>query len=43
MTERTLSENLEWWRALRPDEWQMDEFIREAKKLEQELDLVSKS
>ena len=41
MTERTLSENLEWWRALRPDECQMDEFIRAAKKLEQDLASVT--
>jgi hypothetical protein len=34
MKERKLSEKLAYWRAERPDEWIMDEFIREAKKLE---------
>ena len=33
---KTLSEKLEYWRAERPDEWTMDEFIRDAKKLEAE-------
>lgn len=29
-----LSDNLKYWRAERPDEWTMDEFIRKAKKME---------
>ena len=32
----TLSEKLKYWRAERPDEWTMDEFIREAQALEKE-------
>ena len=32
--EQTLSERLKFWRADRPDEWIMDEFIRAAEKLE---------
>lgn len=32
-----LSVELEKWRCDRPDEWKMDEFIRNAVKLEQEL------
>lgn len=28
-----LSDNLKYWRAERPDEWKMDEFIRKAGKL----------
>ena len=34
--DRTLAEKLSMWRAERPDEWKMDEFIREAKELEEE-------
>lgn len=33
-----LSEDLKYWRAERPDEWTMDCFIRNAKKLEEMLD-----
>lgn len=29
-----LSEQMQCWRAERPDEWKMDEFIRQVKKLE---------
>jgi hypothetical protein len=29
-----LSEHLKSWRAERPDEWTMDEFIRKAERLE---------
>jgi len=32
-----LSEELEKWRADRPDEWKMDEFIRNADALEKQL------
>ena len=32
---RKLSDRLKDWRAERPDEWTMDEFIRDAKELEQ--------
>ena len=32
-----LSESLKYWRAERPDEWQMDEFIRNANILESKL------
>lgn len=31
---KKLSEQMQYWRAERPDEWKMDEFIRQAKKLE---------
>lgn len=31
-----LSEQLRYWRAERPDEWKMDEFIRLAEELERE-------
>ena len=31
-----LSEDLQYWRAERPDEWKMDEFIRIAKYLQEE-------
>lgn len=34
---RILSENLEFWRSERPDEWTMDEFIRDAKLLEKAI------
>jgi len=30
----SLSEDLQYWRIERPDEWIMDRFIRKAKKLE---------
>lgn len=33
-----LSNSLQFWRAERPDEWTMDEFIREAKRMEAELE-----
>lgn len=36
MSSKSLVERLKFWRAERPDEWQMDEFIRDAVKLEQE-------
>lgn len=32
-----LSEDLKYWRAERPDEWKMDEFIRKAVELEDKL------
>lgn len=35
--ERPLSELLKLWRAERPDEWTMDEFICEAEKMEKQL------
>ena len=35
--ERPLSELLKLWRAERPDEWIMDEFIREAERMEKQL------
>lgn len=34
MSNRPLVEQLEFWRAERPDEWTMDELIRDAQKLE---------
>ena len=37
MKKRKLSEDIKYWRAERPDEWTMDEFIRAAQKLEREL------
>jgi hypothetical protein len=37
MSDKLLSEDLEYWRAERPDEWTMDRFIRNAKILEDEL------
>ncbi len=39
--ERALSELLKLWRAERPDEWIMDEFIREAKSMEKQLQNTS--
>ena len=33
-----LSEDLRYWRAERPDEWTMDEFIRKAEELERKVD-----
>lgn len=33
-----LSEKLKQWRDERPDEWKMDEFIRDAVKIELELE-----
>ena len=32
-----LSEDLKYWRAERPDEWTMDDFIRKAEALEKQL------
>jgi len=32
--ENKLSDDLKYWRAERPDEWTMDEFIRKAGKME---------
>ena len=34
--DKPLIEDLQDWRAERPDEWVMDSFIRKAKKLEEE-------
>lgn len=34
----TLSESLKQWRAERPDEWKMDEFIRQAEQMEEDYD-----
>ena len=36
--DRTLSDHLKMWRADRPDEWKMDEFIRMAEALQEELE-----
>ena len=33
-----LSKQLKQWRAERPDEWKMDEFIREAENMEQTME-----
>ena len=41
--ERALSELLKLWRAERPDEWIMDEFIREAERMEKQLQNTSPS
>ena len=35
-----LSEELNKWRCERPDEWKMDEFIREAERLECEYEFM---
>ena len=35
---KKLSESLIFWRSDRPDEWTMDEFIRQARKLELEAE-----
>jgi hypothetical protein len=32
-----LSEMMQRWRAERPDEWRMDEFIRQAKSMEESI------
>lgn len=37
---KLLSEQLKEWRAERPDEWKMDEFIREAKALERGENII---
>ena len=42
MKKRKLSEDIKYWRAERPDEWTMDEFIRAAQKLERELSELRK-
>ena len=39
--ERPLTELLKLWRAERPDEWIMDEFIREAERMEKLLQNTS--
>ena len=39
--ERPLSELLKFWRAERPDEWTMDEFIREAERMEKKIQNTS--
>jgi hypothetical protein len=39
--ERPLTELLKLWRAERPDEWTMDEFIREAERMEKLLQNTS--
>ena len=36
-SEQTLATRLCCWRADRPDEWTMDEFIREAKRIDQHI------
>ena len=36
-----LSEDLKLWRAERPDEWIMEEFIRKAKRMEKQLQNTS--
>jgi len=36
-----LSDHLRQWRAERPDEWKMGEFIRQAEQIENALHLVS--
>lgn len=33
----TLTEDLQYWRAERPDEWKMDEFIRKASAMQDTL------
>jgi hypothetical protein len=43
VSNKTLSKRLKFWRAERPDEWIMDEFIRDAEVLERQLnDLAAK-
>jgi hypothetical protein len=43
VSNKTLSKRLKFWRAERPDEWVMDEFIRDAEVLERQLnDLAAK-
>lgn len=39
---KTLSEDLRYWRAGRPDEWTMDEFIRKAKALQADSERLLK-
>lgn len=34
---RSLIDDMKYWRAERPDEWKMDEFIREVEALQAEL------
>ena len=38
-----LSENLQYWRAERPSEWKMDEFINGAKRLEAKIKSLENS
>ena len=35
---KSLSNHLKMWRADRPDEWKMDEFIRQAEELQAEVE-----
>lgn len=37
----TLSDDLKHWRSERPDEWTMDRFIVQAKKLEEALTIIA--
>jgi hypothetical protein len=37
-----LSENLQYWRAERPSEWKMDEFINGAKRMEKKIKKLEK-
>lgn len=39
--DKKLSDKLQDWRADRPDEWLMDEFIRDAEKLQSERDALA--
>jgi hypothetical protein len=39
----TLSEDLKRWRADRPDEWKMDEFIRKAEAMEKSINYIKNS
>lgn len=36
-----LSDDLKYWRAERPSEWMMDEFIRKAEKMEKLLSQIN--
>ena len=37
---KSLSEDLQYWRAERPDEWIMDRFIKQAAEIEQGLEIA---
>ena len=38
-----LSDDLKYWRAERPSEWKMDEFIRKAEKMEEQVDKLQRA
>ena len=41
MSNRTLSESLAFYRNLSPDEWEMDDFLRESRKQEKQIEYLT--